>query len=253
MDIEIWLRRSIEQNAGVYFENAKILKSKLEGARLALSDSLRKLSQLEEKSKAEESETAEKKAGKPRSRHWYDKFRWFISSSGVLVVLGRDATTNEILIKKHMEKGDSVFHIDNLKGPFCVVKGVLDDVTRQEAANATGSFSEAWKRGMFEVEVFRVSPEQVTKQAQSGEYLAKGMFMIYGKKEHIQARVALSVGIKDGEIMCGPTDAIKNNCEKGVQITFGNEKGVGKQVQRAIGGDLDEIQRCLPAGGSALK
>lgn len=32
--------------------------------------------------------------------HWFEKFNWFISSEGYLVLSGRDAQQNEILIKR---------------------------------------------------------------------------------------------------------------------------------------------------------
>jgi len=55
---------------------------------------------------------------KKRKREWFEKFRWFYSSEGFLVVGGRDATTNEILIKKHTDKDDLVFHTDAINAIF---------------------------------------------------------------------------------------------------------------------------------------
>ena len=55
-------------------------------------------------------------------REWYEKFRWFISSEGFLVIGGRDATSNEIVIKKHADKNDLVFHTDIKGSPFHLSK-----------------------------------------------------------------------------------------------------------------------------------
>jgi predicted ribosome quality control (RQC) complex YloA/Tae2 family protein len=37
-----------------------------------------------------------------RKPHWFEKFRWFISSDGVVVVAGCDAQQNEQLVKRYM-------------------------------------------------------------------------------------------------------------------------------------------------------
>ena len=55
-------------------------------------------------------------------RKWYEKFRWFESSDGFLVIGGRDATSNEIVVKKHVEPNDVVFHADVQGAPFFVIK-----------------------------------------------------------------------------------------------------------------------------------
>ncbi len=42
---------------------------------------------------------------KIKHKEWFEKFRWFVSSDGFLVVAGKDAVSNEVLIKKHTECG----------------------------------------------------------------------------------------------------------------------------------------------------
>ena len=37
-----------------------------------------------------------------RKPHWFEKFRWFVSSDGIIVVAGSDAQQNEQLVKKYM-------------------------------------------------------------------------------------------------------------------------------------------------------
>src|SRR3989339_690379 len=101
------LGKTIDENAAFYFEKSKKAKKKSEGAKEALEKSRAKLKELElklEKEKKEKQnarEEAEEKAKKSRERKWFEKFRWFFSSEGFLCVGGRDATTNEVLIKKH--------------------------------------------------------------------------------------------------------------------------------------------------------
>lgn len=38
-----------------------------------------------------------------RKPHWFERFHWFISSENYLVVSGRDAQQNELLVKRYMK------------------------------------------------------------------------------------------------------------------------------------------------------
>ena len=104
------LKKSIEENASDYFEKAKKIKKKMKGAQDALKKSLKKLKELEAKKEKYDKEEEKGKKLRERKKEWYEKFRWFLSSDGFLVIGGRDATSNEIVIKKHTEKNDLVFH-----------------------------------------------------------------------------------------------------------------------------------------------
>ncbi len=253
MRVSVDLDKSIEENASLYYEKAKKSKKKLAGAKEALERSENKLKELEKKKMAAE------KAKKPeRKKEWYEKFRWFYSSEGFLCVGGRDATSNEIVIKKHAEKDDLVFHTDMAGSPFFVIKNgsKAGEKTLNEAAQATASYSRGWKVGLGSMDVFYVEPKQVSKKAKAGESLAKGSFMIYGKTEYLHPKLELGIGIlADGRAMAGAVDAVKKNCGKFVLIKQGKEKtaAVAKNIQKKIGGELDEIIRALPAGGCSIR
>lgn len=254
MKVKLYLDKSIEENASIYYDEAKKYKKKIEGAKSALENSLKKLEKLEKK-KPEPKQIDVKGTVK---REWYEKFRWFHSSEGFLVVCGRDATSNEIVIKKHTDKDDVVFHTSMPGSPFCVIKTQgkePTDITLNETAQQTASYSKAWKLGIAAAEVFHVKPDQVSKEALSGEYIAKGAFMIYGKKNIMTAKLEIAIGSKDGQIIGGPVDAIKSQTKKYVVVTQGKDKSsdIAKQIKKRIGGDLDEIIRFLPAGGCSLQ
>ncbi len=249
--LTIDLKKSIEENAGDYFERAKKLKRKIEGAKKAVFDQKKKLEQLEKETPKEEV----KEKVEARKKQWYEKFRWFISSEGFLCVGGRDATTNEIIIKKHAEKNDLIFHTDMAGSPFVVLKikdksNYPTQKTMQEASDFTAVNSKGWKLGMSSLEVFWVTPDQVTKEANSGEYLTKGAFMIRGKTNYITPSMNYAVGIYDGAVMGGPINAVKHNCKEYIEIAQGNEKtsDVAKLIQKKLGADLDEIISVLPPG-----
>ncbi len=269
MRISLDFTKTIEENAASYFNKAKKAKKKIEGATKALEKSKEKLAKLEEKRKTElitEKDLEEQQEKEQRKKEWFEKFRWFHSSEGFLVIGGRDATTNEIVIKKHTDKDDIVFHTDMAGSPFFVIKVKTDSKaakagkkptkkTLSEVANATASYSRAWKAGLLSTEVFWVTPEQVSKEAKSGEYLAKGAFMIYGKTNYIENKLELAIGVKkDGQIIAGPVNAIKKHAKDYVILIQGSDKAsdIAKKVKKKFGGDLDEIIRFLPAGNCKI-
>ncbi len=257
MKINIFLNKSVEENAGVYFDKAKKAKKKIKGAEEALEKSLKKLEQeKKKKAKAEQNIPEEKQQ---RKREWYEKFRWFYSSEGFLVIGGKDATTNEIIIKKHTDENDVVFHTEAPGSPFFVIKteGKVPKDTLKETAQAAASYSKAWKLGLSSSDVFYVEPSQVSKEAQSGEYIAKGAFMIRGKKTILRPKLELAIGItKDKQLIGGPVEAIKHNSENHIIIKQGRNKASdsAKKIRKALDyDDLDEIIRFLPAGGTDVK
>ena len=250
MRISLDITKSLENNASKYFDKSKKAKKKIEGARKALEKTKLKLEKAELVPEKTVKTLEQRKAKK---REWYEKFRWFISSDGLLVLGGKDATTNEILIKKHTEKNDVVFHTDMAGSPFVVIKTDKKppQTTIQEAADFTLAYSRAWKQGLTTASVFYVTPEQVSKKANSGEFLGRGSFMIYGETTYVDTKINFAIGIHEGKIMGGPITAIKANCKEAIEITQGKKKAseVAKKIRFKIGGDLDDIIRVLPAGG----
>lgn len=250
------LKKSIEENASDYFEKAKKIKKKLQGAEKALEQNLKKLKELESKKEKSDAKEEQFKKIPERKKEWYEKFRWFFSSDGFLVIGGRDATSNEIVIKKHTDRNDLVLHTDMAGSPFFVIKSgnkKIPESTIKEAADAACTFSRAWKLGLQTSDVFYVAPDQVSKKTKAGEYMGKGAFMIYGKTNYIENKVNLAVGVtRENAVMSGPVEAIKKNCEKYLILKQGDEKvsSIAKKINYKLGGnlDLDEMIRALPAG-----
>ena len=56
------------------------------------------------------------------SREWYERYRWFITTDGLLVIGGRDASSNSALIRKHLTEHDIVFHAEVHGSPFLIIK-----------------------------------------------------------------------------------------------------------------------------------
>lgn len=258
MEIEIFFEKSVDENAGRYYNSAKKAKKKLEGAKEALEISKKKLQLIlkqEEKFLVEEEK---KKVKAARKKEWYEKFHYFFSSEGFLCIGGKDATSNEIIIKKHLEKEDLVFHTDMAGSPFFIVKDgqKSGEITREETALAVAVYSKAWKLGHGTADVFYVKPEQVSKEARSGENLAKGSFMIYGKTTYIRPNLVYYVGLVGEEVIGGALSVVSGKTKNYVKLIPGREKKskLAKKIKSLLkGGDLDDIIKFVPSGGGDLK
>ncbi|RFU29615.1 hypothetical protein B7463_g6740, partial [Scytalidium lignicola] len=137
-----------------------------------------------------------------RSSMWFEKFHWFISSDGYLVLGGKDAQQNEILYRKYLQKGDVYVHAD-LHGASTVVirnnpktpDAPIPPSTLSQAGTLAVASSSAWdsKAGM---PAWWVNADQVSKSAPTGEFLPTGSFMVRGKKNFLPpAQLLLGFGV----------------------------------------------------------
>jgi len=249
MDVALNINKTIEQNAQVYFEKAKKVKKKIPGVKKVIDDQKKRFIQEQAKIQVQQESKIKKVLKK---KEWFEKFRWFYSSDDFLVIGGRDATTNEIVIKKHTEHDDIVFHTELPGSSFVIIKNPdhkkIPESTIQEAAECCASFSKSWKSSRGNAEVYHITPGQVSKEAKSGEYIAKGAFMISGKRNFMNVKLNLAICNHDGRIMCGPVNAIKKHAKTYVELIQGAGKlsDTAKKIQKIIGGELDEIVRALP-------
>ncbi|MFB0514549.1 MAG: ribosome rescue protein RqcH, partial [Candidatus Bathyarchaeia archaeon] len=271
--LQLDLTRSVQANAAKFYEKAKKSQRKLEGAEKALRRTRTKIKELLQKK--QQIVKVPKPPPVRREKAWYEKFRWFHSSDGLLVIGGKDATTNEILIKKHMEPHDIVFHADIVGAPFVLIKTegkAPSEHSLKEAAQLAASYSRAWKETFGAVDVYWVHPKQVSKSPPSGQYLKKGSFMIRGTKNYIRnvpLAVAIGVQIKDyARIIGGPPGAISKHTRVYVEIVPGEQKSsqVAKQIRRILAEkapkdkrkqtlevSLEEIQVFIPSGKGNIK
>jgi len=131
---------------------------------------------------------------------WYERFHWTYTTTGFLVIAGRDASQNISLLKRYAEPSDIVMHADIQGASTVIIKTggrEVDEETLREAAVLAACYSKAWKAGYGAIDVFWVKREQVSFSAPSGEYLPKGSFMVYGKKNYIRGvRLELAIGVE---------------------------------------------------------
>ena len=257
--------KNLEATASEYYDKAKESESKIERVKEAMKETERKLEEIGEEDI--EVEDSMKDKTKKRSKKWFEKYRWFHSSEDYLICIGRDATTNETLVKKHMEKNDLYFHADFDGAPSVVVKDGQEagEATREEAAKAAITFSKTWKAGIGADSAYYVKPEQVTKNPESGEYLSKGGFVIRGDREYMHnVKVDAVMGVYEIDgidvPICGPESAIEENSPITIKLKPGRRKksDVAKEINRKFADeghevDLDYIVRALPPGKSEVE
>lgn len=203
-----------------------------------------------------------------KKKEWYERYRWFFTSDGLLAIGGRDASSNSSVIRKHLGKGDKVFHAEIVGSPFFVLKEGGEEIPSSisEVAQATVCFSRAWREGLYGLNAYWVRPEQVKMAAPTGQFLAKGAFPIEGSRNFIQvSSLQLAVGVhRKGDnytIMSGPVSAVKVQClfyvvlePSGLDMTELAKKIRLEFLKLAENQDvikaftMDDFIRALPAG-----
>ena len=178
---------------------------------------------------------------------------------------GKDAKSNDQLVKKHLENKDRYVHADIHGAPSCIIKNknvdndIIDitDESLEEACAFSACYSRAWKQ-FAEVQSYWVLPEQVSKTPQSGEFVPKGAFIIRGKRNYCTCKMQLCIGIiyiHDAiKLMGGPISSIKKWCDEYVIIEPGTKKSssIAKELSSFFDTNPSIIQQVLPPGESKI-
>ncbi|MHC1755642.1 MAG: ribosome rescue protein RqcH [Methanosarcina sp.] len=268
--VNLDIRKTVPQNAQEYYEKVKKFTKKRDGAIRAIQDTRKAM----EKKAAAKAAKAGRKLQASRKKHWYDRFRWFVSSDGFMVVGGRDVDTNEEVFKKYMEKRDIVFHTQTPGAPLTVVKTGGEEVpesTLQEVAQFAVSYSSLWKAGQSSGDCYWVKAEQVTKTPESGEYVKKGSFVIRGERNYfkdIPLGVAVGLELKgETRVIGGPASAVRKHGDYILELTPGkfNQNDISKKIYRIYADELNDprfvkqiaspdlVAMMIPAGESDIR
>ena len=229
--VKIYVHETIEQNIGRYYDQIKKFKKKKTGALAAMERMI--------PAKARRRERLI-----PQKKRWYHRFRWFITSDGVLVIGGRDASQNEELVKRYMEGGDLFIHADVHGGSVVIVKGATERL--HEAAQFAASYSNAWKAGHFSADVYAARPDQVSKTAESGEYVARGSFVVRGERQYFRnVPVGVAIGLQvapEVAVIGGPPDAVAGRAKVWVTLQPGQYEpnDIARKVIRVLRDKLPE-------------
>jgi len=266
--IKINLQASLQSIASVLFNEAKRQSSAINSIEQIRNKTQKKLDKLKNKANLDMKEILVEEV---RKKNWYERYRWFFTSDGMLAIGGRDAPSNSAVVRKHLEKNDRIFHGDIFGSPFFILKDAENPPasSMNEVAHATVCFSRAWREGMHGLSAFWVYPDQVKKSAPSGQFLPKGSFTIEGKRNFVNIpSLKLAVGIIPQEdyylLTSGPPEPIKKNSlcyaiiephgsdmvdvAKKIKMEFSKlEEEIAKKIS------IDDFVRVLPAGQSQIK
>lgn len=272
-DIQIDFRKSARENARNFFEAAKQARRKKEAAEISMKKMEENMKDAAVKEKPKEKKIVMRKH---KEQKYYEKFRWFFTKDGFLVIGGKDASQNEMIFKKHIEKGDVVLHAEIHGAPLTVVKScgkAVTPVAIREAAEFAAAYSSAWKRRLGSADVYWINPEQISKTPPSGTSLAKGAFMIYGHKNYVRnISLKVAIGINFGQDaegnrfvypVCGTVSGISEHAKYFISIIPGAKPHgeLAKQIRTKLIAKAspedkpfieaipaDDFGRFLPAG-----
>ena len=259
-ELNIDFKKTVAENAEKAYDDNKKLRSKLGGAQESIKKTKSELEKM--KKKEIEEQEKEKKITVTGKMFWFEKFRWFISSDGNIVIAGKDAKSNDLVVKKYLNEGSRYAHADVQGAPSCIIRNSditdknipITEKTLEEACIFAASYSKAWKQ-FAEAQAYWVLPEQVSKTPQSGEFLPKGAFVIRGKRNYYRCKLELAIGkitVDDTiKIMGGPVDAVKKISDEYIVLVPGEtEKSViSHKLSKAFNVSTDQIDRALPPGG----
>jgi len=293
--VEVDVSTGVEKNADRLYKEAKRIEEKKAGAEAAIEDTREELAEIRRRREAWEADDEDEEDEEEdreidwlarssipvrEDEHWYERFRWFHTSDGFLVIGGRNADQNEEIVKKYMDGYDRFFHTQAHGGPATVLKATgpsesatevdFPDSSLEQAAQFAVAYSSIWKEGRGADDAYMVRPDQVSKTPESGEYIEKGGFVIRGDRTYfrdVAARVAVGI-VCEGEtrVIGGPPPAVEPRAETSVRVEPGRyaQNDAAKLIYRQFRerfadqsfvrkvASPDLIQEFLPPGGSDL-
>ncbi|ARM75974.1 Rqc2 family fibronectin-binding protein [Acidianus manzaensis] len=266
IEIELDPKLTPTKNASIFFEKAKEYSNKAKKAKETLDEFSKKLENLNSKI----NQRTEASRFSLIKKFWYEKYRWSITTNGFLVISGKDADQNESLVRKMLEDKDIFLHADIQGASTTIIKNPVNiqDQDIFDAAVLAASYSKAWKLGLATVDVFWVYGNQVSKSPPTGEYLPKGSFMIYGKKNYIKnVPLMLALGIEYSDegirVIVGSENSISNKVKQYIIISPGDElERTAERISKILSENLgieatkelkNEILSILPGKSKIIK
>ncbi|OJD20069.1 hypothetical protein ACJ73_08598, partial [Blastomyces percursus] len=234
LSIDIDLGISPWANARQYYEQKKAAAVKEEKTLMSTKKAI-KSTEKKVTANLKQALKQEKPVLRPaRTPFWFEKFIFFVSSDGYLVLGGRDVQQTEILYRRHLKRGDVYVHAD-VQGaiPFFVKNkpdtpdAPIRPGTLSQAGNLCVATSSAWDSKAV-MGAWWVNADQVSKTTPSGEYLETGGFVIRGEKNQLPpAQLLLGFAV----MFQISSESIKNHTKHRVQ----DESSTTQVVKEAQG------------------
>ncbi|CBF70228.1 putative DUF814 domain protein [Aspergillus nidulans FGSC A4] len=191
LTIDIDLGLSPWANASQYYEQKKVAAVKAEKTSQSSAKAL-KSHERKVQDDLKRNLKQEKQVLRPaRKPFWFEKFLFFVSSEGYLVLGGRDSMQSEMLYRRYLRKGDVFVHADLEGATPMIVKnkpGALSSsispTTLSQAGNLCVATSTAWDSKAI-MSAYWVDAAQVSKTSAVGDLLPVGEFLVKGEKNFL--------------------------------------------------------------------
>ena len=221
---------------------------------------------------------------------WFEQHRWAMIPGGHLLIGGKDAKGNDTVVKKHLSGDDMYLHADLHGAPSCSLRAAtgfaleerrpshlpmdipayrlvdkleaspLNETKLNDAAMMALAWSRAWNSGGSHGTVYSVKPAQVSKSAQTGEFVGKGAFVIRGQRtwyKDLDLRLGIGiVAINGVPMMLTSTPGhIKEICQRYAILSPGLTKKdrLANQIYKNTGLSTDDLQAILPGACDVLE
>lgn len=183
----------------------------------------------------------------------HKKYKWFYTKSGKLVVGGKNAESNDSLLRelKNMDKDLVVMHTKSPGSPFCAI---LCDVTEvnpsdiQECAIFTGCFSKAWKNGLKKTNVDMFHLSQLNKSPK----MKSGTWSVTGKIQTHVVDLKLVLIMQEKAIRAVPEITAKKKDILASIVPGKIDKNEIVKESMFMELDKEQLLSALPAGGIGI-
>ncbi len=252
--------KGLDANASVIYQQGKDINDRSLRAEEALKESQEAYKKREKG--VIKAQIAKASRAQPTKQFWFERYKWFLTSEDKLVIAGRDAHTNDNIVKKHLKDTDVYVHADLHGAPSTILKDgqKASDVEYREACLFALAQSKAWVAALSDGSAYWVYPDQVSKTPEAGEFVPRGAFIIRGKRNyehHLQLELGVGEIIYQNErkVMCGPLDIIKKKSQKYFVVVPGRGKAgkTAAQMAKEFVVPEEEISRILPPGDCEIK
>lgn len=183
-----------------------------------------------------------------------NKYRWFYTSSGKLVVGGKNAGQNDELMKKIINSNQNYFvmHTSHPGSPFSVLMEDIEKISKKdlrECAIFTGCFSRAWKEKKKKTEVHLFNSKNIFKK----RGMKVGTWGVSEKISEMKIDLKLAL-IKQKKVYRAVPEISAKKSKILLKVCPGKidkVKSLDKFKKELKDEDLDrdEILSALPAGG----
>jgi predicted ribosome quality control (RQC) complex YloA/Tae2 family protein len=257
--------RPPRESAQRIYTELKRVQSKIAGAEAALATTRSRIESAP--SVAPPTGTVARRSTPRGKVRWFERFRWFVTSEGVLVIGGRDAPSNDLIVRRYLGVNDVYVHADIHGAASVIVKHpptgspAPGPSSLTEAGQWAVAYSKAWRAGHASADAFWVTPDQVSKSPPSGEFVARGAWVIQGTKHWLRdCPLELGLGEVDyeGETLwtSAPPAALRARGRLRLVLTPGNERerpALEEEIVRELRISRDLLQRLAPAGGLSVR